>query len=195
MFASFVNGECKTADSLMRRRRGQVCYDDELRETCRNILGGDIFEDCHEKVSYEDYMDACVAAACNCDQQNLLTCDKLCSVFSDFSRECTKNMGTENCIYWRNEQLCPLMCETKNDERYDCVWHYECCGNQIPTFSNRFPNETMQCEEGCFPHCEDGYLYSHEKNACLPLIDSTIVPTSDYEITARMFELNVKIKM
>lgn len=58
----------------------------------------------------------------------------MCDVLSDFSRECSKALGhgLHNCVEWRTERLCPLMCESKNKNKYDCVWHYECCGNHHP---------------------------------------------------------------
>jgi len=61
-----------------------------------------------------------------------------------------------------------MMCESRDPNKYDCIFHYECCANVKPTCANPFPeyDEDTHCEEGCAPHCDEGLLFSEKDRIC-----------------------------
>ena len=138
---------------------------------CEVILGGDLFEDCHGYVDHVEFMEKCEEAACSCspggNTNYIATCAEFCDVISEYGNECALHMN-DDCPLWRSERLCPMMCESRDHEKYDCVWHYECCANCYPTCEDPHPSCEEPCHEGCAPHCEeDGHLYSTELEKCV----------------------------
>jgi len=71
----------------------------------------DEFSECAEVVPVEVYHENCLKSACSCSRGG--DCECLCASISSFARACAL-AGYP--VRWRNEGLCPLMCEDRESK-------------------------------------------------------------------------------
>ncbi|MBN3292587.1 MUC2 protein, partial [Polypterus senegalus] len=131
-----------------------------------NIILDDVFKACHCMVDPVPYYEACVHDSCACDAGG--DCECLCTAIAAYAAACNHvNM----CINWRNEDLCPVCCETQNHTNA-CEWHYSPCHTgcyKTCENPNGICNSTFPHLEGCFPQCPPDRPIFHEKNnTCVP---------------------------
>ncbi|XP_053740798.1 mucin-5AC-like [Synchiropus splendidus] len=152
---TFVNSwkvSPKCPDSVARRHPCTIfSYRMAWAERHCSIIRSQVFADCHSKVSWEGYYEACVKDMCECDPEDRVG---FCSVVAAYAAACSEAGA---CVRWRTPAICPIFCDYYNHEE-GCEWHYEPCGkpcmktcrnpsgmcyNQIPAL------------EGCYPRCPD----------------------------------------
>ncbi|XP_058857773.1 mucin-6-like [Acipenser ruthenus] len=102
------------------------------QEKC-SIIPSNVFEECHELVQYNQFYDACVHDACQCDSGE--DCECVCNAVAIYAKLCLDN-GI--CVDWRRPDFCPVYCDfynthTKVTNQYEytgdenCTWHYQPC--------------------------------------------------------------------
>ncbi|CAJ1056538.1 mucin-5AC-like [Xyrichtys novacula] len=114
------------------------------------ILSSKVFADCHPKVDYHSYHDACVRDTSTCNTSG--DCECFCSSVAAYAAACSK-AGT--CVKWRTPTICPVFCDFYNDED-DCEWHYHHCKKPcLKTCKNPSGEcyNDIPALEGCYPRC------------------------------------------
>lgn len=119
-----------------------------------NILNSKLFENCHQAVDVNNFIDKCESEFCNSQQMP-------CSIISDYVRECKKS-GVE-IANWRTSTNCELACPG--------LLEYSECG-QEQTCKQVNSNEMIGsavCQEGCF--CPEGFYLAHDSESCVRIED------------------------
>ncbi|KAM9302193.1 mucin-2 [Gastrophryne carolinensis] len=73
---------------------------------CEDHLRQAAFSTCHDLLSVEPFIKACVLDMCSCRQSQDSFC--LCSTISEFSRQCSHAGGSPG--NWRTDSFCPKQC-------------------------------------------------------------------------------------
>ncbi|XP_010077579.1 PREDICTED: zonadhesin-like, partial [Pterocles gutturalis] len=120
-----------------------------------NVLKSDKFQECHDRVKPEDFIQTCIYDMCQYDGMKSALCD-IVQVYVDTCR----NYGIT--IKWRNSTFCPLPC-TPHSHYTDCVSSCPSTCNDI--FASSLCEKTEECTEGC--ECDDNYVLSNGN--CVPL--------------------------
>ncbi|KAI1888567.1 hypothetical protein AGOR_G00186500 [Albula goreensis] len=92
------------------------------------ILSSDIFKECHTKVDYAAYYEACVREACSCNMEGTFL--GFCTAVAAYAEACCE-VGIS--VRWRTPERCPVYCDYYNGVVQDgsgATWHYEPCGSQ-----------------------------------------------------------------
>jgi len=76
-------------------------------ENCK-VIKSQAFSECAEVVNNIPYYDACLKSACTCHRGG--ECECLCASIAAYARACAL---AGYAVRWRNENLCPLMCEDR----------------------------------------------------------------------------------
>ncbi|XP_028285773.1 mucin-5AC-like [Parambassis ranga] len=133
-----------------------------------SIIKSKVFAECHSKVPFEKYHDACVRDTCACNTGG--DCECFCSAVAAYAATCNE-AGV--CIKWRTPSICPLFCDYYNPDGV-CEWHYEPCGR---TCMKTCRNPLGKCYnslpplEGCYPTCPPERPYFEEITMkCVPEI-------------------------
>ncbi|XP_062277536.1 mucin-2-like [Scomber scombrus] len=144
-----------------------------------NIINGDTFKDCHNKVEPRPFYENCVKDSCACDTGG--DCECFCSAVAAYAQACNE-AGV--CVAWRTPEICPVFCDYYN-EPGECKWHYypchtpcyKTCLNPQGICSNSIPNL-----EGCYPVCpEDKPIFDEEKQICVEECDGCFYNGKRYE--------------
>lgn len=127
-------------------------------DSCKIITDGSVFAACRKVVtSFHDYYKECKYDACGCNRGG--DCECLCTAIANFAEECNKN-GIY--VKWRNQHLCPVMCEGGKE--------YRPCGPPCPQTCRNVGEDPepycqdAHCLEGCF--CPQGTVL--DNNRCVP---------------------------
>ncbi|KAM9807742.1 mucin-5AC-like [Neosynchiropus ocellatus] len=208
---TFVNSwkvSPKCPDSVAQRQPCTIfSYRMAWAERHCSIIRSNVFADCHSKVPWESYYEACVKDMCECDPEDRVG---FCSVVAVYAAACNE---AGSCVRWRTPTICPIFCDYYNLEG-GCEWHYEPCGkpcmktcrnpsgecyNQIPALEGcypRCPNEkpfledvSMKCVSieqcGCYDdegtHYGEGQVIPHQQN-CHKCVCSTTDVNCTYDI-------------
>ncbi|XP_074554297.1 mucin-6 [Halichoeres trimaculatus] len=130
------------------------------------ILTGDTFKDCHLKVDPEPYYRACVQESCSCEFEGKFL--GFCTAVAAYSQACS---AQDVCVNWRTPDLCPVYCDYYN-ERGQCSWHYEPCGQMLTCGRSNFTYKL----EGCYPRCsKDVPYYDENTGECTELRNCTCI--------------------
>ncbi|XP_075181508.1 uncharacterized protein LOC142254347 [Anomaloglossus baeobatrachus] len=178
-----LDGEQITSEQFgnMQKRNGptEECLDviasssndcKDKDEICKSTLTSTAFSDCNAILEPMDYIDACVQDLCHCSAENNMLC--LCSVFAEYSRQCTHSGGVPG--NWRTPEMCPQSCPLYSME-------YQECGSPCPnTCTNT--ESTMLCEDhcvdGCF--CPPGTIFDDlNYNGCIRQEECSCVYNSE----------------
>ncbi|XP_076823877.1 von Willebrand factor-like isoform X2 [Clavelina lepadiformis] len=149
-----------------------------------NILNSDIFKDCHAKVDPSTYYENCLYDTCGCDFGG--DCECFCTSVAVYAQECA---AAGVCINWRNNEVCPLMCESYNPGfgtgvNETCEWKYEPCGNPCPpTCNNRNPDCAWKQLEGCYVTCNEEEVWDEVNLKCIPESSCPTTTRPDIPVT------------
>nr|XP_026693636.1 LOW QUALITY PROTEIN: von Willebrand factor-like [Ciona intestinalis] len=155
------------------------------------IINSEVFAECHAKVDPTHYYDNCMYDTCGCNFGG--DCECFCTAVAVYAQECA---AAGVCINWRNNEVCPVMCEVFNPgfgSSYDnetCEWKYNACGNPCPPTCDN-PNPTncpWESLEGCYVSCKDDEVWDEIKNKCIPKSECPVVTTTTPVITTTTTE-------
>ncbi|XP_065807716.1 mucin-6-like [Labrus bergylta] len=128
------------------------------------IITGNIFKDCHYKVDPLPYFHACVQESCSCEFEGKFL--GFCTAVAAYAEACSDQ---DVCVNWRTPDLCPVYCDYYN-EKGQCSWHYEACGQMLTCGRNSLPHKL----EGCYPRCsKDAPYYDENVGECTKLNNCT----------------------
>ena len=100
-----VEDQCSSSDDFCLthdQRKSSFAH-----ENCK-VLKSATFAECASVVNVIPYYDACVKSACSCSRGG--DCECLCASIAAYARTCAL---AGYAVRWRNENLCPLMCEDR----------------------------------------------------------------------------------
>ncbi|XP_022654007.1 hemocytin-like isoform X2 [Varroa destructor] len=139
----------------------------EAQSQCA-VLKGPLFEDCHNDVDVEPYLERCLADACSC--HDLGNCECVCTAIAAYAHRCAQR-GVP--VRWRHQDLCPMQCD-EDCERYtpcvpDACANSQTCQMAIEQGVQMDCHEPV-CVEGCaLPKCKAGYIrLNASTHECVP---------------------------
>ena len=100
-----VDDQCQSADDFCLahdQRKSSFAH-----ENCK-VLKSETFAACAEVVDVVPFHDNCLKSACSCSRGG--DCECLCASIAAYARACAL---AGQAVRWRNENLCPLMCEDR----------------------------------------------------------------------------------
>ncbi|KAE8616203.1 hypothetical protein XENTR_v10008741 [Xenopus tropicalis] len=130
------------------------------------IIKGNAFKDCHNKVPSEPFYQACMREACACDVEGKYF--GFCTSVAMYAEACSR-AGV--CVQWRTPEVCPVYCEYFN-QHGECTWHYKPCGSKpVKTCHNQAMGSNLSTYlEGCYAKCSEKAPYLDENmKKCVPL--------------------------
>ncbi|XP_053322587.1 SCO-spondin-like [Spea bombifrons] len=108
-----ASGECPDAEPGAFDPCGTYAQRREFAEASCAVIGGSVFQPCHDAVEWQPFYELCLHDACRCDPNKHCVCSSLAA----YARQCAQEGAP---VSWRSRTLCPVEC-TGGQVYWECA--------------------------------------------------------------------------